>query len=311
MTLEIHPLCKLFPAMDAERLAELADDIKRNGLLEPIVIYQDQIMDGRNRHLACLSIGMEPATVEFDQARYARSPEEFVWSKNMERRDLTASQRAMIAAEWIEMHKHKPGPKESLSPGTQKFPPQDSRKEAAKKFRVSEKYVEAAVALKKKDPETSEEVKAGKKPLKPARRESKLTDAHVQNAATPSSDDPAKTLKKFTTALLEEIAAITNRHRHDWTFAIRSGFTVGEVEEVDETECGWRCTAIVDRGEITVHFYRERNARRERIERPAARKALISAGPVSEHHFLDQLERARTNSKKEADGDDLGSREED
>jgi hypothetical protein len=115
-----------------------------------------------------------------------------------------------------------------------------------------------------------------------------------------SADDPAKTLKKFTKALAKEIGAVIDRHKHDWGFMVSYGpAEVGKVEEVIETECGWRETAIVDRGRITINFYRERNARRERIERPAARKALISAGPVSEHPFLDRLERARTNSRKE------------
>ena len=43
----VHPVCDLFPLMDAGSLAGLATDIKANGLLSAIVLHQGQIVDGR------------------------------------------------------------------------------------------------------------------------------------------------------------------------------------------------------------------------------------------------------------------------
>ncbi len=43
MKLEIHPLAADFPPMSEEALAELADDIKANGQLEPIAAVPSKL----------------------------------------------------------------------------------------------------------------------------------------------------------------------------------------------------------------------------------------------------------------------------
>jgi disulfide oxidoreductase YuzD len=49
-----HKFADLFPMMQADELDQLVADIKQNGLLEPIVTYEDKILDGRNRCLVRL-----------------------------------------------------------------------------------------------------------------------------------------------------------------------------------------------------------------------------------------------------------------
>jgi hypothetical protein len=51
-----HPFANLFPLLEAEELRALKDDIARNGLHDPIVLHEGQILDGRNRFLACLGV---------------------------------------------------------------------------------------------------------------------------------------------------------------------------------------------------------------------------------------------------------------
>jgi len=90
---ESHRLASLIPAMTDAEFAALREDIKANGLLDPIVLYEGAILDGRHRDRACEESGVAPAYVQFE----GDSPVSFVMSKNVTRRNLTTDQRARIA----------------------------------------------------------------------------------------------------------------------------------------------------------------------------------------------------------------------
>ena len=90
----------IFPMIPADELAELADDIKENGLNEPVVVAQIHgewmLIDGRNRREACRIAEVTPAyrIVEAD----ADKLKSLVWSWNGPRRHLSSSQKAMAYA---------------------------------------------------------------------------------------------------------------------------------------------------------------------------------------------------------------------
>ena len=90
---EAHPAADRMPAMDDERLAELANDIRANGLRNEIVLYEGMILDGRNRQRACQIAGVPPRYTSLDSDA---DPYAFVWSQNGERRDLDPLQREVI-----------------------------------------------------------------------------------------------------------------------------------------------------------------------------------------------------------------------
>jgi hypothetical protein len=93
---EFHPFADAFPMMTSQEHAELVADIKANGQREAITRYHGKLLDGRNRDKACRELGIKPNYTDFgldDDAALT-----FVISKNLVRRHLTTSQRAMIAA---------------------------------------------------------------------------------------------------------------------------------------------------------------------------------------------------------------------
>ena len=92
MTHELHPLCTLFPRLDPDAFAALVEDIRVNGLREPITLHDGMILDGGNRYRACLEAGVEPSFQEFAGGNVAS----YVLSANLHRRHLTAPQRSVI-----------------------------------------------------------------------------------------------------------------------------------------------------------------------------------------------------------------------
>ena len=97
----VHPLSDIFPAMPDAEYRQLAKDIARNGLLEEIVLYEDQILDGRHRYRACIDNGIEPRFRKYE----GDDPVGAVLALNLHRRQLTPGQRASIAAELADAEK--------------------------------------------------------------------------------------------------------------------------------------------------------------------------------------------------------------
>jgi hypothetical protein len=90
----IHPIAKRipFPQMSLEELTALADDIKANGgLRERITTFEDLILDGFHRFMACGMSGIEPRYEQFNGDEKAALA--FVVSKNLVRRHLTAKDK--------------------------------------------------------------------------------------------------------------------------------------------------------------------------------------------------------------------------
>lgn len=95
--LEGHRLANYFPAIENEEFDELVEDIKKNGQINPIIMYEGKILDGKNRYRVCQKLGIEPITKEYD----GDDPVGFVISINIHRRHLTESQRAMLATKML------------------------------------------------------------------------------------------------------------------------------------------------------------------------------------------------------------------
>lgn len=94
MSIQFHPLANIFPLLDGDEFGALVNDIRTNGLHEPIVLFEGMILDGRNRYRACAIGGIDARFETYDGV----DPIAYVVSLNLRRRHLDESQRAMVAA---------------------------------------------------------------------------------------------------------------------------------------------------------------------------------------------------------------------
>ena len=162
-----HPACLLFPKLGKAELQELADDIKANGLRNPVVRYQGKILDGRNRLSACEIAGVKPRFVEWNGTG---SPVEWVISENLIRRHLTSSQRAVVAHDLLPMLEAEAKQRQRLGMGRGKRVSKEldtlSGKGAASSIaaritKTNATYVQAVKNISIETPELVEELRNG------------------------------------------------------------------------------------------------------------------------------------------------------
>ena len=185
-----HPICLLMPSADEDELRGLTDDIRAHGLLDPIVLFERRILDGRNRAAACESSGREPRYVEFEGTREEALM--FVVSHNLKRRHLTKQAVAdtLIEAEDFNLHYQlgEPLAEADIKMSVQKPKTASSRALAqAAGGAVSREMINATRKVKEKaEPELREAVKRGRIGVQDA---AKLADlpADQQKAIAASS----------------------------------------------------------------------------------------------------------------------------
>jgi hypothetical protein len=163
--LEFHELANVLPLIDDKQLKELADDIKENGLREEITLFEDKVLDGRNRYNAAKIAGYHLAPddiAEFDEDRDG-DPLEFVFSMNILRRHLTVGQRSAIG----DVLKERMGKADGAKA-------KEKTKKAADAVGVAASSVEQAGFIKKHAPDAYKDVQAGKKTLRKGMKEAAM-----------------------------------------------------------------------------------------------------------------------------------------
>ena len=166
--MKFHEIADLFPLIEGDEFQLLCDDIKKEGLNHPVMLLDDEILDGRNRYRACVEVGIEPRYEKFK----GDDPLAFVLSENLHRRHLTASQRAALAAEVANMTQSDAGKQHGRGQdSTRNFAEAISNTKASDMFQVGKRYVEEAKAIKQNYPGKFAELKSGKKTIQQAKRE--------------------------------------------------------------------------------------------------------------------------------------------
>jgi len=137
-----HSYASLVPMASISEQAILTEDIKTNGLREPIILWKGLIVDGRCRQKACMLNRMQIAYTELVDTLSDEEVQTIVKSLNT-RRNLTHAQKVMIAS------------KESMQSSS-------SVKKQAKAWGISELLVKNARWIWNTYPDIAQELFDGK-----------------------------------------------------------------------------------------------------------------------------------------------------
>jgi len=90
-----HPLCAAWPEMTAAEFADLKADIGKRGVVDPVVMLDGEILDGRHRYRAARELGIRRVmTTQYD----GKDPAGYVIGKNAHRRHQSKAERARAVA---------------------------------------------------------------------------------------------------------------------------------------------------------------------------------------------------------------------
>ena len=162
-----HEIANIWPTMSDDDYHRLKASVAEEGLLEPIWLYEDQVLDGRHRQRACVDLNIVPDYRTYD----GHDPLGFAFALNSARRHLTTEQKAALAVSMKEyeakrLHKNKAQGGRGGIEHEENFPHVDrlpqSRDIAGDRVGVSGKSVDAAERVQKNAPEVFERMKEGK-----------------------------------------------------------------------------------------------------------------------------------------------------
>jgi len=191
--LEGHRLANYFPAIEGQEFDDLVESIKKNGQLNPIILFEGKILDGKNRFRACQKLGVEPITQEYS----GNDPLDFVIAENINRRHMSKDQLAILALKMLPEFEKQVKERKStkakvnaknqarkengdfiadseLREKTRKTPRDystDAREQAGKQFGISGQHVQKAKRIKQAvddgelEKDTIENIATGKKKL--------------------------------------------------------------------------------------------------------------------------------------------------
>lgn len=159
---EHHQLSEMFPIQPGS-IDALAENIASVGLLKPLVLFEGKVLDGRKRQEACLKSSVEPKFTVFSGSSLQAL--DYVFAVNFPFSMLTPSQKACVAAEYMEIKlKNKP----KIGNKSKDFIPQGKiSHNIATQFNISVRILMEAQFLMRNAIEKFREVKAGKLQVHP------------------------------------------------------------------------------------------------------------------------------------------------
>lgn len=93
----IHPMADKLPEMSDSEFEALRENIDRQGQEVAILVYKDQVIDGRHRQRACCELGIEPLYEIIEDPMTITEIGNLIWSLNFERREHTTALKISMA----------------------------------------------------------------------------------------------------------------------------------------------------------------------------------------------------------------------
>ena len=167
--LTFHEYAMLLPMLSSDEKITLKKHIQENGLLNPIVLYEGKILDGRNRYEICLELGITPTTKEYS----GDSPLAYVVGQNIERRHLSPSQKAAIAVKLEPMFAEEAKKRQATHKEADVYLSANLHQgkastRASKVTGASTRNVQHAKRILKTSPDTFKQIEAGTKTINQA-----------------------------------------------------------------------------------------------------------------------------------------------
>lgn len=174
--LSVHPRADVVPFPDPDLHEQMAADVERRGIVTPLDILADgTVLDGRTRLSIARVLGIAEVPVRVVETS---DPFDYMVRAAFMRRDLTKSQRAMLALELPEYQKAKAEAAERVAAGrfTSDRQPSTARTFVSQPLQtspskatdavaplagVSGSYIRKAALVADRDPAMAERVKAG------------------------------------------------------------------------------------------------------------------------------------------------------
>jgi N6-adenosine-specific RNA methylase IME4 len=192
-------MLKYVPEPDSDSVQTLAESIREDGVLVPLLVSEDDfLLDGHRRYLAAREAGLEEVPVVYIPAKAGRRPK---WAKavamtcNLNRRHFTPGQRAFLGDSLLRMEQT--DAKERMREGARhggkakkgsgKSSPtlnggDRSTARVAKTVDISRKSFERAQKIKRYDPELGNKLTRGKISIEAAYKQVKTAELreHVE-----------------------------------------------------------------------------------------------------------------------------------
>jgi len=204
-----HELSLAFPDMSADQYRRLVEDVRANGLLHEIVLFEGAILDGRHRYAACMDADVSPRFREYEGA----DPVSYVTSENAARRHLSASQLAHAVAAMAgwerEAARKRQGERSDLT-SVQPCTEVHGRvsEKLAEKTGVSARTVDKAIMVRERGiPELNAKVSSGDITVNEAEKIARLKPA-AQNRIVAIEDKKARLRETEKSATMSEAARV-------------------------------------------------------------------------------------------------------